>query len=93
MFPFVITETMRMCVGSDCFGNDNFRYFEPSSKMLISTWLASSILNSGTHIQCPPLILAPSINMSKGCCENKSALFILLIFHSNNSQNSSLSLK
>ncbi len=33
-------------------------------------------------IQCPPLILAPLINMSKGGCENKSALFILLIFHS-----------
>ncbi len=45
------------------------------------------------HIQCPPLILAPLINMSKGGCENKSALFILLIFHSINSQNSNLSLK
>ncbi len=45
------------------------------------------------YIQCPPLILAPLINMSKGGCENKSALFILLIFHSINSQNSSLSLK
>ncbi len=40
------------------------------------------------YIQCPPLILAPLINMSKGSCENKSALFILLIFHSINSQNS-----
>ncbi len=28
-------------------------------------------------IQCPPLILAPLVNMSKGSCENKSALFIL----------------
>ncbi len=46
-----------------------------------------------TYIQCPPLILAPLINMSKGGCENKSALFILLIFHSINSQNSNLSLK
>ncbi len=45
------------------------------------------------YIQCPPLILAPLINMSKGGCENKSALFILLIFHSKNSQNSNLSLK
>ncbi len=45
------------------------------------------------YIQCPPLILAPLINMSKGGCENKSALFILLIFHSINSQNSNLSLK
>ncbi len=44
-------------------------------------------------IQCPPLILAPLINMSKGSCENKSALFILLIFPSKNSQNSNLSLK
>ncbi len=45
------------------------------------------------HIQCPPLILAPLVNMSKGGCENKSALFILFIFHSKNSQNSNLSLK
>ncbi len=45
------------------------------------------------NLQCPPLILAPLINMSKGGCENKSALFILLIFHSKNSQNSNLSLK
>ncbi len=45
------------------------------------------------YIQCPPLILAPLINMSKGSCENKSALFILLIFPSKNSQNSNLSLK
>ncbi len=29
------------------------------------------------YIQCPPLILAPLINMTKGGCENKSALFIL----------------
>ncbi len=35
-----------------------------------------------THTQCPPLILAPLINISKGGCENKSALFILFIFHS-----------
>ncbi len=35
-----------------------------------------------TEIQCPPLILAPLVNMSKGGCENKSALFILFIFHS-----------
>ncbi len=33
-------------------------------------------------IQCPPLILAPLVNMSKGSCENKSALFILFIFYS-----------
>ncbi len=51
----------------------------------------SKLLN--IYIQCPPLILAPLINMSKGGCENKSALFILLIFHSINSQNSNLSLK
>ncbi len=31
--------------------------------------------------------------MTKGGCENKSALFILFIFHSKNSQNSNLSLK
>ncbi len=46
-----------------------------------------------SNIQCPPLILAPLVNMSKGGCENKSALFILFIFHSKNSQNSNLSLK
>ncbi len=34
------------------------------------------------YIQCPPLILAPLVNMTKGGCENKSALFILFIFHS-----------
>ncbi len=45
------------------------------------------------YIQCPPLILAPLVNMTKGGCENKSALFILFIFHSKNSQNSNLSLK
>ncbi len=45
------------------------------------------------YIQCPPLILAPLINVRKGVCENKSALFILLIFHSKTSQNSNLSLK
>ncbi len=48
---------------------------------------SSSLLNL-SYIQCPPLILALLINMSKGGCENKSALFILLIFHSINSQNS-----
>ncbi len=37
------------------------------------------------HVQCPPLILAPLVNMTKGGCENKSALFILFIFHSKNS--------
>lgn len=31
----------------------------------------------GSHIRCPPLILAPIVNMSKGGCENKSALFDL----------------
>ncbi len=36
---------------------------------------------SRSAIQCPPLILAPLVNMSKGSCENKSALFILFIFH------------
>ncbi len=45
------------------------------------------------QLQCPPLILAPLVNMNKGGCENKSGLFILLIFHSKNSQNSNLSLK
>ncbi len=34
------------------------------------------------YLQCPPLILAPLVNMTKGGCENKSALFILFIFHS-----------
>ncbi len=32
--------------------------------------------------QCPPLILAPLISMSKDGCENKSALFIILIYSS-----------
>ncbi len=45
------------------------------------------------YIQCLPLILAPLVNMSKGGCENKSALFILFIFHSNFFENSNLSLK
>ncbi len=30
--------------------------------------------------------MAPLVNMSKGSCENKSALFILFIFYSKNSQ-------
>ncbi len=38
--------------------------------------------NMSWLIQCPPLILAPLVNMSKGSCENKSALFILFIFYS-----------
>ncbi len=41
-------------------------------------------VNMCGDIQCPPLILAPLVNMSKGSCENKSALFILLIFYSKN---------
>ncbi len=28
------------------------------------------------YVQCPPIILAPLVNISKGGCENKSALFI-----------------
>ncbi len=51
------------------------------------------ITQKKNYIQCPPLILAPLVNMSKGGCENKSALFILFIFYSKNSQNSNLSLK
>ncbi len=39
------------------------------------------------------LIVAPLINVRKVSGENKSALFILLIFHLKNSQNSNLSLK
>ncbi len=64
------------------------------SKSIDSTELSSG-LNHITvfNIQCPPLILAPLVNMSKGSCENKSALFILFIFHSKNSQISNLSLK
>ncbi len=42
------------------------------------------------YTQCPSLILEPLVNMTKGGCENKSALFILFIFHSKNSQNSKL---
>ncbi len=59
--------------------------------MLITTKIY--LINFFFKIQCPPLILAPLVNMSKGGCENKSALFILFIFHSENSQNSNLSLK
>ncbi len=36
---------------------------------------------SSLYIQCPPLILALSVNISKGGSENKSALLIFLIFH------------
>ncbi len=55
-------------------------------------WFSFIFLFS-VYIQCSPLILAPLVNMSKGSCENKSALFILFIFHSKNSQISNLSLK
>ncbi len=34
------------------------------------------------YIQCPPQILATLVNRSKGGCENKSAMLILLIFWS-----------
>ncbi len=59
-FPFVTTKTMMTCFGRDFFGSETppnvsvvtiLDTFEPSSKMLISTWLASTVLNSGTHIQ------------------------------------------
>ncbi len=76
----------------------SFRFFS-HTKISINTILytiieaSCLILEIPQNIQCPPLILAPLINMSKGGCENKSALFILLIFHSINSQNSNLSLK
>ncbi len=58
-----------------------------------SNWHEKRHIHPIYSIQCPPLILAPLVNMSKGGCENKSALFILFIFHSQNSQNSNLSLK
>ncbi len=45
------------------------------------------------YLQCSPLILAPLVNISKGDCENKSALFILFIFHLNKAQHSNLLLK
>ncbi len=32
-------------------------------------------LHSSENVQCPPLILAPLVNMSKGGCENESASF------------------
>ncbi len=35
--------------------------------------VTQSFLMKVKEIQCPPLILAPLINMSKGGCENKSA--------------------
>ncbi len=59
------------------------------SQMYVSDKLKTAI----QYLQCPPLILAPLVNMRKGSCENKSALFILFIFYSKNSQNSNLSLK
>ncbi len=43
-----------------------------------------NLVTGGNHynlyIQCPPLILAPLVNMRTGGFENKSALFILFIF-------------
>ncbi len=52
-------------------------YYEAPSNQLCCIWLIWA-----ESIQCPPLILAPLVNMNKGGCENKSALFILFIFHS-----------
>ncbi len=46
--------------------------------------MASSV--EWLDLQCPPLILTPLVNMSKGGCENKSSSLIFFIFHSNNSQ-------
>ncbi len=46
-FPFVTIKTMMTCFGRDFFGSETppnvsvvtvLDYFEPSSKMLISTW-------------------------------------------------------
>ncbi len=45
------------------------------------------------YIQCPPLILAPLVNMSKGGCENKLHCLSFLSFIQKKSQNSNLSLK
>ncbi len=47
-------------------------------KTVISTWFSTV-----QDVQCCSLILAPLVNMCKGGCENKSALFIILIFHKN----------
>ncbi len=40
-------------------------------------WNVLQVWMTGKDVQCPPLILAPLVNMSKGGCENKSALLIL----------------
>ncbi len=42
--------------------------------VIIRKWKKHKIL-------CPPLILAPLVNMSKGGYKNKSAFFIRFIFH------------
>ncbi len=49
--------------------------------VIIRKWKKHKIL-------CPPLILAPLVNMSKGGYKNKSAFFIRFIFHSKNTHNS-----
>ncbi len=54
---------MMTCFGRDFFGSETvLDTFEPSSNMLISTWLASTILNSGTHVKTkcysPPAFLS-----------------------------------
>ncbi len=58
-------------------------FFSLNKKKLFSkdNWL-KNYSKGCKYIQCPPLILAPLVNMSKGSCENKSALFILFIFYS-----------
>ncbi len=52
------------------------RSTRPLHSALKHSWQVSEV----THIQCRPQILAPLVNLSKGCCENKSASFIFLIF-------------
>ncbi len=75
--------------------NRNLTYVSFLSRCVRAGWRAVAMASSVERLdlQCPPLILAPLMNMSKGGCENKSELFILLIFHSKKSQNSNLSLK
>ncbi len=57
---FVTTKTMTTSFGRDFFGSEtppnvsvvtDLDTFKPSSKMLISSWLASTVLNSGTHVK------------------------------------------
>ncbi len=61
-----------------------WKSLQSKSYIILSVYVVYCMPN----VHYPPLILAPLVNMSKGGCENKSALFMLLIFHSKNSNQS-----